>query len=82
MPSVRTLMGLKVAFKVPFMLGVLRLSKNIKVSENVLEVKAEWLMELAAAFSCSLSAERASPHLIILLPPFGIGQRFICCGTK
>lgn len=59
----------------PFVLGVCRLPENIKVSEHVLKIKAEWLMELITpGFSAALSGERAASHLIILLPPLSVGQ--------
>lgn len=76
---VRLFVGLKVALKMPFMLGVCRLPENINVSEHVLKIKAERLTELTTpGSSCALSGERVAPCLIVLLPPLGVRQRFVC----
>lgn len=76
--SVRLFVGLKVALEMPFMLGVCRLAENIKVSEHVLEIKAERLTELITPGSSrALSGEPAAPHLIILPPPLCVGQRLV-----
>lgn len=67
----------------PFMLRVRRLTKTIKVTEHVLKVKVERLVETTTAgSSCALSGERVASCLIILPPPVGVGQGFIRWGTK
>lgn len=77
-PVVAVLVSPEMLLKVPFGACVPVLAVDIEVSEHVLKVKVEALVEVLVPSARLFAGKRALPKPIIVPPLFLIRQRFIC----